>query len=73
MPLEFSNPATKGAYDCLVDKDRKLEVPGTKEHGWYAGMLSNITPAVADSLVRQGSNLLAKKPAQPPAKATKTE
>lgn len=51
--LQFSHKVTARQFEALVEKDRRIE--------WlkrYRGMLSNIPPHIARSLVHQRTNLL---------------
>jgi len=45
--LKFTDPEVSAKFECLVEKDRMVEQPGT-----YSGLLSNITPAMAYRMVR---------------------
>lgn len=58
--MDFKNPETKAAYRPLEEKDREIYQPAGKGHGSYQGMLSGISPAIAESMISQGTNLLEK-------------
>lgn len=60
--LKFANPEVEAKYECLVEKDRKVDVAGQ-----YGGPLSKITLEVADGMVKRGSNLLKLKGTAKPA------
>ena len=59
MPnLDFNNPQTKEKFECNVEKDRMVHKPQV-----YSGLLSNITPEMADAMVKDGSNVIKEKAA----------
>jgi hypothetical protein len=56
--LKFTDPEVESRYECLVEKDRRVEKLGV-----YSGLLSRINRKTAVVLVRGGSNLLKEKAA----------
>jgi len=56
--LEFKNKDVAGKFESLVEKDRTVHKAGV-----YSGHLSNITPAMAEAMVKQNSNLIKEKTA----------
>ena len=58
--FDFKKQDTKAAFRPLEEKDREIYQPAGKGHGAYQGMLSGISPAIAESMISQGTNLLEK-------------
>lgn len=76
--FDFKNPQTKASYRPLEEKDREIYQPAGKGHGSYQGMLSGISPAIAESMLSQQTNLLERiekttNPAKPAAVKTGAE
>ena len=51
--IQFSDAATKDKYEALVDTDRMVH-----KAGLYSGMLSDITPEMAEAFISGGTNLI---------------
>lgn len=54
--LQFSNAEVQEKYESLVDNDREVQKPQV-----YSGKLSNITPAMAEAMIKGGTNLIKEK------------
>jgi hypothetical protein len=61
--LHFSNKEVAEKYESLVEQDRDV-----LRQQVYSGKLSNITPAMAEAMVKGGSNLIKVKAPAPAAK-----
>ena len=56
--MEFKNEQTRKLFTPTGDKDQRVLQPASKDHGEYDGLLSMISPAIAESMYTQGCNLL---------------
>ena len=60
-PVKFSKPEVADKYEALIADDIMVHKAGV-----YSGQFSNISPKMAEAMVKQKSNIIAEK--QPPAK-----
>jgi hypothetical protein len=56
--MQFENEETRKLFSPTRDRDQKVYQPGSQTHGEFEGPLSEIPPAVAESMFVQGCNLL---------------
>lgn len=54
--FQFSNAETAAKYESVFGVDKKITIQGL-----YWGMLSNITPQVAERLIKDGDNQIKRK------------